>query len=250
MIPIDLSGKTVIVTGASQGLGASTASLFHQAGANVVINYFDDPAGENRKKADALVATLGSRAAALPADVRSPAHVALMIDQCIARFGALDIIINNAGILKDRTMKKMTLDEWQAVIDTNLTGVFNMCKEGAERMRDGGSIISLSSIAAYVGFFGQTNYAAAKAGVSAMTKVLSRELAKRKIRVNAIAPGVVLTDMGKSIPEEARKAMLVNVPLGRYAEANEIASVALFLASDLSSYMTGQTLHVNGGWWS
>ena len=250
MITIDLTGKTALVTGAGQGLGAATATMLHRAGANVVINYFDDPAGENRAKAEAMVTGLGTRAAAIPADVRSTAHVALMVERTIAHFGALDIVVNNAGILKDRTMKKMTLDEWQAVIDTNLTGVFNVCKEGAERMRDGGSIISLSSIAAYVGFFGQTNYAAAKAGVSAMTKVLSRELAKRQIRVNAVAPGVVLTGMGKSIPEEARKAMLATVPMARYGEADEIASVVLFLASDLSSYMTGQTLHVNGGWWS
>jgi 3-oxoacyl-[acyl-carrier protein] reductase len=250
MISIDLSGKTALITGAGQGLGAATATMLHRAGANVVINYFDDPTGENRPKAEALAATLGERAAALPADVRSTAHVALMVDKTIARFGALDILVNNAGILKDRTMKKMTLEEWQAVIDTNLTGVFNMCKEGADRMRDGGAIISLSSIAAYVGFFGQTNYAAAKAGVSAMTKVLSRELARRRIRVNAVAPGVVLTGMGKSIPEEARNQMIAHVPMGRFGEADEIASVVLFLASDLSSYMTGQTLHVNGGWWS
>jgi 3-oxoacyl-[acyl-carrier protein] reductase len=127
--------------------------------------------------------------------------------------------------------------------------VFNACRAAAPRLADGGRIVSLSSVSAFLGFFGQANYAAAKAGVVALTKVLARELARRRITVNAVAPGVALTEMGRSIPEEARAAMLANVPLGRFAEPEEIAGAVLFLVSPLASYVTGQTLHVNGGWW-
>ncbi len=163
--------------------------------------------------------------------------------------GGLDILVNNAGILRDRSIKKMTGAEWQDVIDTNLTGVFNVCQAAAERLNDNGRIVSIASLAAVMGFFGQANYAAAKAGVIALTKVLSKEVARKSITVNAVAPGVILTEMGKAIPEESRAAMLGQIPLGRFAEPHEIADVVLFLASDLASYMTGQTLHVNGGWW-
>lgn len=249
MFTIDLTGKTALVTGAGQGLGQATATLLHQAGANVVINYFSDPQGLNAAKANETAAKLGPRALALDADVRKPAQVEAMIGKAIERFGSLDIVVNNAGILRDRTLKKMSSEEWQAVIDTNLTGVFNVCKASVERMADGGRIINLASIAASVGFFGQANYAAAKAGVAAMARVLSRELGRRNITVNAVAPGVVLTEMGKSIPEEVRAEMLKNIPLGRFGEANDIARVILFLSSDLGAYVTGQTIHVNGGWW-
>lgn len=249
MFTIDLTGKTALVTGAGQGLGQATATLLHQAGANVVINYFSDPQGLNAAKANETAAKLGPRALALDADVRKPAQVEAMIGKAIERFGSLDIVVNNAGILRDRTLKKMSSEEWQAVIDTNLTGVFNVCKASVERMADGGRIINLASIAASVGFFGQANYAAAKAGVAAMARVLSRELGRRNITVNAVAPGVVLTEMGKSIPEDVRAEMLKNIPLGRFGEANDIARVILFLSSDLGAYVTGQTIHVNGGWW-
>jgi 3-oxoacyl-[acyl-carrier protein] reductase len=143
----------------------------------------------------------------------------------------------------------MSAQEWQDVIDTDLTGVFTVCRTASEMLRDGGRIVNFASISGVVGFFGQANYAAAKAGVVAITKVLSKELAKRRITVNAVAPGVVLTEMGKTIPEEVRARMLENIPLGRFAEPDEIARVVLFLCSDLSSYVTGQTLHVNGGLW-
>lgn len=247
MIAIDLTGKTAVVTGASQGLGETTARLLHQAGANVVVNYV--AIGPNQANAVRIATELGARAVALEADVRRLDSVTSMMDSAVAKFGGIDIIVNNAAILRDKTLRKMEPAQWQDVIDTNLTGVFNVCKAGSDRMRDGGRIVNMASIAGVVGFFGQSNYAAAKAGVVAVTKVLSRELAKRRINVNAVAPGVSLTEMGKSIPEEVRAQMLTNVPLGRFAEPQEVSSVILFLCSDLASYVTGQTIHVNGGWW-
>ena len=248
MVTLDFKGKTAVVTGASQGLGAETARVLHRAGANVVVNYF--PFGQNQANAESLATQLGDRAVALGADVRKLAEVQVLLEQARQKFGGLDIVVNNAGIIRDKTVRKMTADEWQAVLDTNLTGVFNVCKVAADVLNDGGRIVNFASIAAVIGFFGQANYAAAKAGVGALTKVLSRELAKRRITVNAVAPGVVLTEMGKTIPAEVRAKMLENVPLGRFGEPAEIAQVVLFLCSDLASYMTGQTLHVNGGWWS
>lgn len=249
MRTIDLSGKAAIVTGAGQGIGKAIAKCLSDAGAGVAINYFEEGQGANRNLAEQTAQSFGDRAFAIPADVRRPEQLASMVQQTVARFGGLDILVNNAGILRDKSFKKMTLDDWNAVIDTNLTGVFNSCKAAAEVLRDGGSIVNIASLSAVTGFFGQANYASAKAGVMTFTKVLSKELARRNIRVNAIAPGVVMTEMGESIPEENRKAMLTQVPLGRFAQPSEIADVALFLCSDLASYLTGQTLHVNGGWW-
>lgn len=250
MKSIDLTGKTAIVTGAGQGIGKASAAALHAAGANVVINYFEEGEGQNKAQADNVVAEFGDRAIATPADVRQPDQLAFMVDQAIGVFQSIDILVNNAGILRDRSFKKMSEMEWQDVIDTNLTGVFNSCKAVVDKISDSGSIINVASLSAVTGFFGQANYASAKAGVMTLTKVLSRELARKQIRVNAVAPGVVNTEMGESIPEENRKAMLANVPLGRFAEPSEIADVIVFLASDMSSYVTGQTLHVNGGWWA
>ena len=250
MRQIDLTGKTAIVTGSSQGIGLATAKSLHDAGANVVINYFEDEQGKNKSLADTVVAELGTRAIGLAADVRRPEQLAEMNQKTIAEFGGLDILVNNAGILRDRSFKKMSQSEWSDVIETNLTGVFNSCKASIESINDGGTIVNVASLSAATGFFGQSNYAAAKAGVVTLTKVLSKELARQKIRVNAVAPGVVDTEMGKSIPEANRQAMLANIPLHRFAEPSEIGDVILFLASDLSSYMTGQTLHINGGWWA
>lgn len=250
MKSIDLSNKTAIVTGSSQGIGRSTAEALHDAGANIVINYFEDSEGKNQELAESVVSDLGDRAIALAADVRHPDQLDHMVAKTVGTFGSLDILVNNAGILRDRSFKKMSGQEWNDVIETNLTGVFNSCKAALEHLSENGAIINVASLSAVTGFFGQANYASAKAGVITLTKVLSKELARKNIRVNAIAPGVVDTEMGKSIPEENRKAMLTNVPLGRFAEPEEIANVVVFLASDLSSYMTGQTLHVNGGWWA
>ena len=245
---ISLNGKSALVTGASQGLGHEIAKTLHAAGASVAINYFADSEGINKAKAESVVAELGDRAFSVAADVRNNEEIATMLDAIKGQFGGLDIVVNNAGILRDRSMKKMSQSEWQDVIDTNLTGVFNVCKHSATILNEGGRIISMSSLAAALGFFGQANYSAAKAGVIALTKVLSKELSRKNITVNAVAPGVILTEMGKSIPEENRKVMLTQIPLGRFGEPSEVANVILFLSSDLASYVTGQTIHVNGGW--
>ena len=250
MRTIDFSGKTAIVTGAGQGIGRAIAAGLHAAGASVAINFFEEGSGANRALAEQFAGSLGSRALPIAADVRQPDQLAAMAQQTAAQFGGVDFLVNNAGILRDKSFKKMTLADWNAVLDTNLTGVFNSCKAVVDLLRDGGAIVNIASLSAVTGFFGQANYASAKAGVITLTKVLSKKLAKRNIRVNAIAPGVVMTEMGESIPEENRKVMLAQVPLGRFAQPREIADVALFLCSDLASYLTGQTIHVNGGWWA
>ena len=248
MVTIDLRGRTAIVTGGGQGLGAAVARLLGGSGANVVVNYFGDPEGRNRGRAEETARAIGERAVAIEADVRDAVDVAALFDRASVRFGAPHIVVSNAGIIRDRTIAKMSQEEWQDVIDTNLTGTFNVCREAARRLEDGGRIVTVSSISAAMGFFGQTNYAASKAGVVGLTKSLSRELGKRRITVNAVAPGVALTEMGLSIPENVRADMLRSIPLQRFAEPEEIASVVLFLVSDLASYVTGQCIGVNGGW--
>jgi 3-oxoacyl-[acyl-carrier protein] reductase len=249
MLTIDLTGKTAVVTGASQGLGEATARMLHAAGSCVVVNYVDDSLGENRQRAEQLVQELGDRSLAVAADVRDVVAVDAMRNAVQEKFGRLDILVNNAGIIRDHTMKKMNGDDWQAVVDTNLTGVFQVCQSMMTLMEQGGRIINLASISAVIGFFGQANYAAAKAGVIGLTRVLSKELAGRKITVNAVAPGVVLTPMGQSIPDHAQEKMLEQIPLGRFGEPQDIAHAITFLSSDFASYITGQTIHVNGGWW-
>ena len=171
-----------------------------------------------------------------------------MMEDIAQRCGGLDFLINNAAILRDRTAAKMSVDEWQSVIDVNLSGVFYCSQAALGIMRDGGAIVSFGSIAAIQGFYGQANYAAAKAGVQAMMRVLSRECAKRGIRANAVAPGVIETSMAATIPENVRAEMNKNIPLGRFGQPSEVASVVLFLCSPLASYVTGQTLEINGGW--
>lgn len=248
MVTIDLDGKIAVITGGGQGLGRATAGLLHQAGARVAITYFEDAEGENQRRAEAAVKPWGNRGLALVGDVRDRASIANMFEQLEQRWGSPDIVINNAAILRDRSLKKMEDAEWEAVIETNLTGVYHVCKEAMTRLQEGGRIVNLASISGSVGFYGQANYSSAKAGVVGLTKVLSKELGRRNITVNAVAPGVSLTEMGKSIPEEARAEMLKQIPLGRFGEPEEIASAILFLCSPLAGYISGQTLHVNGGW--
>lgn len=249
MVEIDLTGKSFLVTGGSQGLGAATVRRLHAAGGSVFINYYPDEAQQNRTRAEELVAELGSRAFPVPADVTDREQVDAMFAAIRQQGNGLHGLVNNAAVIRDRTLRKMTDDEWEAVISTNLTGVFRVCRAAADVLADGGRIVSLASISGVVGFFGQANYASAKAGVIALTKVLSKELASRRITVNAVAPGVVLTDMGASIPEAVRSEMLKNIPLGCFGEPDDIANAILFLCSDLAKYVSGQTLHVNGGWW-
>lgn len=247
---IDLSGQVALITGSSQGIGRQTAETLANAGARVIINYFPDEPGQNAAAAGEVVSALGSeKAVAIGADVRSPEQVEAMYQQALEHYGSLDIVVNNAGILRDRSVKKMSVAEWSAVIDTNLSGVFYSCQQAAQHLQQGGRIVNVASLSAVMGFFGQANYASAKSGVLGLTKVLARELAKSNIRVNAVAPGVVNTEMGQSIPEDNRKWMLQQIPLARFAEPQEISNAILFLTSDMSSYITGHTLHVNGGWW-
>ena len=249
MISIDFTDKTALITGSSQGIGQATAERFHAAGANVVVNFVSDDKGNNRERAETIVDRLGAaRAIAVEADVRDRDSVAKCMETAKAKFGSIDFVINNAGIIRDKSFAKMTDEQWQDVIDINLTGVYNVCRAGVEHISDNGSIVNLSSIAAFLGAYGQANYASAKSGVIGLTRVLARELSKRGIRVNAVAPGVVDTDMVKTIPEQVLAQMLTQVPLGRCAEPREIADTIIFLCSDLASYITGQTIHVNGGW--
>jgi len=250
MIPIDLSGKTALITGASQGIGAQVARTLHRAGAAVVLNHLGAPGTllDAQALADELNLLRTDSASLIAANVSKPEQVQTMMGEVQARHGGLDYLINNAAILKDRTIAKMDLEEWDAVIDVNLNGVFYCCKYALEIMRDHGAIVSFGSIAAIQGFFGQANYAAAKSGVQAMMRVLSREAARKQIRANAIAPGVIDTAMAATIPENVRAEMLKNVPLARFGTTEEVANVVLFLCSPLASYVTGQTIEINGGW--
>jgi 3-oxoacyl-[acyl-carrier protein] reductase len=250
MITIDLTGKIALITGASQGIGAQIARTFHQAGATVVLNHpgLLNTALDAQTLADELNGLRTDSAYVIAADVSKPEEVQAMMGDIKATSGGLDFLINNAAIIKDRTIAKMGLDEWDAVTAVNLDGVFYCCKYALEILRDQGAIVSFGSIAAIQGFFGQANYAAAKAGVQAMMRVLSREAARRQIRVNAVAPGVIDTAMAATIPENVRAEMLKNVPLSRFGTPQEVAHTVLFLCSPLASYITGQTIEINGGW--
>lgn len=247
---IDLTGKVALVTGASQGIGAQMGRTFHSAGATVILNHPDQ--GATRADVEGIAAELNSArtgsAVVAAADVSRAEAVQAMMQTIRRQCGGLDFLINNAAVIRDRTISKMSLDEWKGVLDVDLNGVFHCCKFGLEIMRDGGAIVNMGSIAAIQGFFGQANYAAAKGGVLALTRVLSREGAKRNIRANSIAPGVIRTAMAETIPESVRAEMLKNVPLNRFGETREVAEVALFLCSPLAGYVTGQTIEVNGGW--
>ena len=248
MVKIDLKDKVAVVTGGGQGLGAAICRMLAEAGAQVVVNYFQDEKGINQQRAAELAKELNGSAIAIQADVTNMREVEVMFNGILERYGKIDIVINNAGIIRDKTLKKMTVDDWQRVLGTNLTGVFNVCRCAVEAISDGGRIVNLSSISGAIGFFGQTNYSASKAGVIGFTKALSREVGKKGITVNAVAPGVVLTEMGKSIPEEVRMEMLKNIPLNKFGKPEDIANTTLFLCSEMANYITGQVIHVNGGW--
>jgi 3-oxoacyl-[acyl-carrier protein] reductase len=251
MVHYSFPGKVVLVTGSSRGMGAAILEAFAKAGATCVVNYFDDAEGQNRKDAEQTAAWLRSLQApvhVLDADVRRFESVDQLMNRIRDTAGGLDILVNNAGICRDRTVKKMSLDEWQSVVDTNLSGVFYCAKTGAEILRDGGRIVNIASIAGVVGFHGQANYAAAKAGVIALTKVLSKELARRQITVNALAPGIIQTPMLGVLKPEVLGEYEKQIPLGRIGRPEDIANAVLFLASEESGYITGQTLAITGGW--
>lgn len=247
---IDLTGKVALITGASQGIGAQMARTFHAAGATVVLNHpgIGSTGDDAQRLADELNAARADGAHVVTGNVGDPQAVQYMMASVKHAHGGIDFLINNAAIIRDRTIAKMSHEEWDAVIGVNLSGVFYCCKYGLEVMRDGGAIVSMGSIAAIQGFYGQANYAAAKSGVQAMMRVVSREAAKRGIRANAIAPGVVDTAMAATIPDHVRGEMMKHIPLARFGTTEEIAQVALFLCSPMASYVTGQTLEVNGGW--
>jgi 3-oxoacyl-[acyl-carrier protein] reductase len=253
MITYSFPGKVVLVTGSSRGIGAGVLSAFARAGAVCVLHFWDDPSGENRKDAHDLAAKLRDMPGKptvhlIPGDVRDAAQVESLMKQVKEACGGLDVLVNNAGIIRDRTLRKMTLDEWHAVIQTNLDGVFHCCKYGTEILRDGGRIVSIASVAGLVGFHGQTNYAAAKAGVIGMTRVLAKELARRQITANAVAPGMIQTAMMGEVKPEMLAEYLKAIPAGRFGTTDDIANAVLFLASEESSYITGQVIPVTGGW--
>jgi 3-oxoacyl-[acyl-carrier protein] reductase len=253
MISYRFPGKVVLVTGSSRGIGAGVLAAFARAGATSVLHFWDDPNGANRGDAESLAAELRALPGSptvylLAADVRDAGQIQSLMNQVRDTCGGLDVLVNNAGIIKDRTLKKMTLDEWHAVLQTNLDGVFHCCKFGTEILRDGGRIVNVASVAGLVGFHGQTNYAAAKAGVIGLTRVLAKELARRQITVNAIAPGMIQTAMLGDIKPDVQAEYLKQIPAGRFGTPADIANAILFLASEESGYISGQVLPVTGGW--
>jgi 3-oxoacyl-[acyl-carrier protein] reductase len=251
MIRYDFANKVVLVTGSSRGIGAAILEGFSRAGASVWLHYWDDADGANRKDALRLadkLRALGNDPNVVSGDVRKAEDVQNIMKLIQERSGGLDVLVNNAGILRDKTIRKMTLDDWRAVMDVNLDGVFNCCKFAVEVLRDNGRIVNIASIAGMFPNHGQSNYAAAKAGVIALTKVLSKELAKRGITSNAIAPGVIQTSMIGEIKPEVLEGYLKQIPIGRVGKPEDVANAVLFLASEESGYITGQVLPVTGGW--
>jgi 3-oxoacyl-[acyl-carrier protein] reductase len=240
-----LNDKVAVITGAARGIGEATARLFADNGARVVIGDLDLAAAEQAaKEIDP------ERVRGFGCDVADPGQVTALLAFAREELGSVDIVVNNAGITRDATLKKMTVDQFDQVIAVHLRGAWLGTQAAAEAMRDqgsGGAIINMSSISGKVGFFGQTNYSAAKAGVVGLTKAAAKELAKDGIRVNSIQPGLIATEMTRAMPEHIWEAKMAEIPMGRAGEPEEIAKVALFLASDLSSYMTGTVLEVTGG---
>ncbi|MED1794350.1 MULTISPECIES: 3-oxoacyl-[acyl-carrier-protein] reductase [Brevibacillus] len=242
-----LAGKTALVTGASRGIGRAIALKLAEAGANVVVNY----AGSEAAAAEtvALIKEKGRDAIMVRANVSQTEEVNEMFKAALDHFGAIDILVNNAGITRDNLLMRMKEDEWDDVIATNLKGVFNCLKAATRPMmkQRSGKIINITSVVGVLGNPGQANYVAAKAGVIGLTKTAARELATRGITVNAVAPGFIDTEMTSVLSEDVKASMMGQIPLGRLGQTDDIASVVLFLASDAANYMTGQTLHVDGG---
>ncbi|NJI00147.1 3-oxoacyl-[acyl-carrier-protein] reductase [Staphylococcus hyicus] len=239
--------KVALVTGASRGIGRSIALQLAEEGFNVAVNY----AG-NKEKAKQVVESIkekGAEAFAIQANVANPDEVKAMIKEVVSQFGSVDVLVNNAGITRDNLLMRMKEHEWDDVIDTNLKGVFNCIQKVTPQMlrQKGGRIINLTSIVGAVGNPGQINYVASKAGVIGMTKTAARELASRHITVNAVAPGFIVSDMTNALNDDLKAGMKAQIPLGHFGEDKDIAHTVAFLASDKAKYITGQTIHVNGG---
>jgi 3-oxoacyl-[acyl-carrier protein] reductase len=233
-----LEGKTALVTGASRGIGRAVATELAQAGASVVLGY-----RSGKDEAESLATELGARA--VQADVSSAKDAARLVEEA----GDLDILVNNAGLTRDGLLARMSDDDWGVVIETNLSSVFYTCRAVCRPMmkKRAGSIVNISSIVGVHGNWGQTNYAASKAGIIGFTKSLARELGSRNIRANVVAPGYVKTQLTDVLPEEATGAMLQNTPLGRLGEPADVAGAVRFLCSDEASFITGEVLLVDGG---
>lgn len=240
-----LKGKVALVTGASRGIGRATALALAAEGANVVVNYASSQAAADQVVAD--IGAMGSHAIALPGDVSKADQVENLVNAAMEKWGHIDVLVNNAGITRDTLLLRMKPEEWQAVIDLNLTGVF-LCTKAISKImlkQRSGRIVNITSVAGQMGNPGQANYSAAKAGVIGFTKTVAKELAPRGITVNAVAPGFIATDMTADLKSDE---ILKFIPLGRYGQPEEIAGMIRFLAADpAAAYITGQVMNVDGG---
>jgi len=239
----DLSGRTALVTGASGGIGAGIATALHRQGATVTLS------GTRREALDALAATLGERIHVVPADLSDRASVETLVPAAEAAMGSLDILVNNAGLTRDGLFLRMKDEDWDNVLAVNLTAGFLLARAALRGMmkRRHGRIIGITSVVGVTGNAGQGNYAASKAGMIGMSKSLAAEVASRNITVNCIAPGFIETAMTAELNDKQKEGILASVPMGRLGSVNEIAAAAVYLASGEAAYVTGQTLHVNGG---
>jgi 3-oxoacyl-[acyl-carrier protein] reductase len=244
---IDLKDKAAVVTGGSRGIGKAIALQLADCGANVAITYASSE--KAAKEVAGEIENLGVKALALQADAVDMDKADEVLEKVVAEYGQLDILVNNAGINRDNLILRMGEQDWDEVINTNLKSVFNYCKAAAKPMmrNRGGSIINMSSIVGISGRAGQSNYAASKAGMIGFTKSYAKELASRNIRANVIAPGYITSDMTNKLSEDLLQALNEQTPLGRPGSAGEVASVAAFLSSDLSSYITGEVIKIDGG---
>ena len=244
---MNLEGKVALVTGASRGIGREIALELARQGCNVAVNYAGSEAKANEVVDE--IKSLGREAIAVQCNVSDAEGVQAMVKETVGEFGSIDILVNNAGITKDNLLMRMKETEWDDVININLKGVFLCTKAVTRQMmkQRSGRIINISSIVGVSGNPGQANYVAAKSGVIGLTKTTARELAPRGITVNAVAPGFISTDMTDQLPEDVRSEMLKQIPLSRFGAPGDIAKVVTFVASDSASYMTGQTLHIDGG---